>query len=209
MLQGFILGLSNGTACLASCAPIMLPYLLGEGKSIRNNLSDLIFFLSGRLGGYLCFGILAWFIGRLFLSNPMVRSRFLGVSFLALGVILIVYNRTAKGRKCGFSTTANRLSQIISPDAWYYPFIFGLLTGINVCPPFLLVFTDALNSGSLIGSVLFFAAFFIGTSLFFIPLPFLGAFKTGPELKTIGQWALYLVAGYYLVKGFYCLGGIM
>lgn len=209
MFQGFVLGLSNGTACLASCAPIMLPYLLGQGKSIRNNILGLVIFLSGRLSGYLCFGMLAWCIGRLFLNNPLIRSRFLGISFLVLGVMLIVYTRTGNTRKCGLNKTAHLLRRVMSLDAWYYPFIFGLLTGINVCPPFLLVFTDALNTGSLLGSVMFFATFFVGTSLFFIPLPFLGAFETSPELKTVGQWALYLVAGYYLVKGIYCLGGIM
>jgi sulfite exporter TauE/SafE len=207
MLQGLILGLSNGTACLASCAPVMLPYILGGGKSIRNNLSDLLFFLSGRMSGYISFGILAWFTGRLLLHDPVIRSRFLGISFLALGVMLIVNNLTGNRRTCRLKNTANGLTKILSPDAWYYPFIFGLLTGINVCPPFLLVFTDAVNSGSLLGSVIFFATFFIGTSIFFMPFPLIGVLKNKVELKIVGELALYLIAGYYLFKGILSLGG--
>lgn len=61
-MQAFLLGLSNGAVCLAYCAPVLIPYLLGEGKRISRNFAVLIRFLAGRLLGYLLFGIMAWAI---------------------------------------------------------------------------------------------------------------------------------------------------
>ncbi len=209
MVQGFLLGLSNGTTCLASCAPVILPYVLGTGNTIKRNFMELLTFLAGRLVGYICFGILAWFTNQLLLSSPIIRSRFMGIAFLLLSLVLIVYNLTGNRQQCNIKNTMTNLNKIITPDTWYYPFFFGLLTGVNVCPPFLLVFLDATNSGSLIRSILFFTTFFVGTSVFFIPIPFLGVLKNRTELKTVGELALYLVAGYYLIKGIINLGGLM
>ncbi len=208
MLQGFILGISNSATCLASCAPIILPYLMSCGKTIRNNLSGLIFFLIGRLTGYISFAILAWFIGKKLLTNPVIRSRFTGTALITLSLFLIIYNLSGNHTKCRFKNTAN-INQIISPEAWYYPYIFGLLTGINICPPFLMAFTDAVDSNSLLGSILFFFTFFAGTSIFFIPLSFIGSKKYQSELKTVGEFSLYIIAVYYFFKGFLSIGGTL
>ena len=51
MLEGFILGLSSGVACIATCAPVLIPYLLGEGKGIVHNCWVTGQFLLGRLVG--------------------------------------------------------------------------------------------------------------------------------------------------------------
>ena len=207
MLQGLILGLSNGPACLASCAPVMLPYMLGGGKSIRNNLTDTVLFLFGRLAGYISFGILAWYISRLLINDPLIRTRVLGISFLIVGAMLISNNLNGSREKCPLKNAADGLTKCLSRDAWYYPPIFGLLTGINVCPPFLLVFADAVNSGSFWGSIIFFAAFFVGTSIFFVPIPLIGALKSNVEVKIVGELSLYLIAGYYLFKGILSIAG--
>ena len=54
-MQGFLLGLANGTTCLAFCAPVLVPFLLEEGKNVRQNLMTLFKFLGGRLwAAYSC-----------------------------------------------------------------------------------------------------------------------------------------------------------
>lgn len=65
MLQGFLLGLANGSSCLAYCAPVFVPYLLAEGQSVRRNVLALLQFLTGRLAGYALFAAVAWEAGRL------------------------------------------------------------------------------------------------------------------------------------------------
>jgi hypothetical protein len=48
--------------------------------------------------------------------------------------------------------------------------------------------------------LLFFATFFVGTSLYFVPFPFLGALRGHMALRTIGRLAAALVALYYLAR---------
>jgi len=50
-LQGFLLGLANGTTCLAFCALALIPFLMHEGQTVRQNLVTLVKFLGGRMGG--------------------------------------------------------------------------------------------------------------------------------------------------------------
>ncbi len=46
-MQGFVLGLSSGAACVAYCAPILIPYLLGEEKNVLQNALVISQFLGG------------------------------------------------------------------------------------------------------------------------------------------------------------------
>lgn len=209
MLQGFLLGISNSATCVASCAPVMLPYLMSDGKTVRKNLLDLAFFLSGRLTGYISFAILAWFTGKVLLNDLSVRGRFIGIAFIALSVTMIIYNLRKNHHRCQFQSTSKSLNNILQPNAWYYPYIFGLLTGVNICPPFLMVFTGAMDSSSLLGSIFFFLTFFIGTSIFFIPLSLVGSLKNKPEFKTVGELSLYIIAVYYLYRGILTIGGAL
>lgn len=63
-MQAFILGISNGAVCIAYCAPVLIPFLFGEGKGVWQNFSVVAQFLSGRLLGYLLFGVIAWAVGQ-------------------------------------------------------------------------------------------------------------------------------------------------
>ena len=63
MMQGFLLGLAVAPTCLAYCVPVVVPYLLGEGRErsapVRLRHGQ---FLGGRLCGYLAFAVLAWLV---------------------------------------------------------------------------------------------------------------------------------------------------
>jgi hypothetical protein len=74
---------------------------------------------------------------------------------------------------------------------------YGLLTGISLCPPFLAVFTGAVNSRTLLGSMTFFLTFFIGTSLFFVPLPFIGVLQKFQQIKLVGKVTAFVMSLYY------------
>ena len=83
----------------------------------------------------------------------------------------------------------------------------GFLTGLNLCPPFLLAVTDAASTGSLVQSLGFFFAFFLGTSVYFLPVPFIGHFSYAESLRTIGRFAAGLMALFYLYSGAILLAG--
>jgi hypothetical protein len=44
-------------------------------------------------------------------------------------------------------------------------------------------------------------AFFLGTSVYFIPIPFLGVFRRVSALQIVGRFAAVIVALYYLYVG--------
>ena len=83
----------------------------------------------------------------------------------------------------------------------------GLLAGLKLCPPMLLAFTDAASSGTLGGSLLLFLTFFLGTSLYFLPISLLGALTRLSDLRIVGRFAAVIVALYYLYSGILLVAG--
>jgi hypothetical protein len=74
----------------------------------------------------------------------------------------------------------------------------GFWAGLKLCPPLLLAFADAASAGTLAGSLVFFFAFFLGTSVYFVHLVFVGAFRHVSELRIVAKFAAVIVALYYL-----------
>jgi hypothetical protein len=204
-MQGFLLGLANGTSCLALCAPILIPFLLSEGDDIRQNLVTLLKFLCGRLGGYLLFALLAWAAGGLLLEAGGAQALLIGATYAGLSVLLLVavFQKGPARSKCALSEAQARFRR------WpaLIPVGMGLLAGLKVCPPLLLAFTDAASSGTLGGSLLLFVTFFLGTSLYFLPISLVGTLTRLPDLRLVGKFASVIVALYYLYSGVLLFAG--
>jgi sulfite exporter TauE/SafE len=204
-MKGFLLGLSNGAACLAYCAPSFVPLLMGEGKGVLRNYSLLVQFLSGRLAGYLLFAVLAWGVHQTLwpaLQEPILP---IAALYLLFSVLLIVYGFRSGSRKDSASCEKPQLNAIRSVFEGrrlvWLPVAAGFVTGLSFCPPFLLAFTGALEESNLVYGMLFFAAFFVGTSVFLFPLPLWGLFRKVAVLKTIGRMAAGLMGIYYFYYG--------
>jgi len=206
-MQGLLLGLANGTVCVAYCAPVLVPYLLGEGRSIATNFVVLSEFLLGRLSGYLLFSVMAWLTHRLLLENPSHRELILGAVYIVLSCMLVTYGFSKPAKECAADRTRSLLPQLLTRNPATLPLVLGFLTGLNLCPPFLLAFTGAAASMSLAQSVLFFAFFFVGTSVYFIPAPLVGSFRRVGGLRTVGKLAGVVVAVYYFYLGIVMFGG--
>jgi hypothetical protein len=79
--------------------------------------------------------------------------------------------------------------------------VLGLLTGLNFCLPFLMAVAGAADTGSLAGSLLFFVAFFAGTSVYFLPAPFIGLLRGAAFMSTVGKMAAGVAGLYYAYAG--------
>ena len=55
MIEGLLLGVSTGGSCLAFCAPVLLPYSIGEGKKVTGNLPQLAVFIWPADSSVTCF----------------------------------------------------------------------------------------------------------------------------------------------------------
>lgn len=206
MLQGFMLGIASGTACLAYCAPVLVPVLLGEGKNIQRNYIILGQYLGGRLGGYFLFALLAWAVG-FPLSGLQRREVVFGVVYIVLAVLLVYYGLSTHRTLCAGQILEQRSSKLAFNWPPVIPLVFGFLSGINLCPPFLLAFTEAADKATVWQSLLVFFTFFLGTSLYFLPIPLLGAFNRFDALQKVGKLAAIVVAVYYLYTGIIMIAG--
>lgn len=200
-LEGLLLGISSGAVCLAYCAPVLVTYLLAEGSSVLKNLFHLVFFLGGRLLGYLMFGFLAWIASLMILKVENYRDLIFGTAYIVLSITMILYSLGKMKTVCSGSVLNNKYPKAAVEKQMLYPVLLGFLTGINLCPPFLLAFTASSNSLSLLHSMGYFVMFFLGTTIYIIPLSFLGLAKKYEAMRTIARIAAIIISVYYLYTG--------
>ncbi len=199
-VKGLMLGLSSGAVCAAYCGPILVPYLLSRGGNILSNLLTILYFMGGRLAGYLLFAVLAWAAGMAAAASIRNEKAVFGVIYIVLASLMIFYGFKKTSVDC-----AGKRARFLSLTA--FPAVLGFLTGLNLCPPFLLAFTEAARMGVLWRSMLFFAAFFVGTSVYILPLAVLGLGRRVEALRYIGRLAAGVTGVFYLYFGILSLKG--
>jgi sulfite exporter TauE/SafE len=206
MLQGLLLGLANGASCLATCSPVLFPYLVSEGKPLRKNLFPLVLFLCGRLAGYLVFAVIAWQIGEVIRIDPRSGLIF-GIVYAMLACALIVYGFRPPNHACVAGSLGSRFHSSTAYRPLAMPALLGLLTGLSLCPPFIAALAGATGQTSLVSSLLFFISFFIATSLYLLPLPFAGLLGRFQEIRITARLAAGIVGCYYLYRGLIMIHG--
>jgi sulfite exporter TauE/SafE len=206
--EALVLGLASGPACFAACGPVLVPSLLTERAGFRTHARYLSAFLASRLVGYMIFAAVAWELGALVSLPPAQRLLMMGVVYLLLACVLLWYAYSAR-RSCAQPCAESKLVQIgdqknrgIAGAA-----ALGLLTGLNLCPPFLVAGIRAAQLGSMAAALLFFAIFFLGTSIWFVPFVGLGCIVRNQAVMTVARMAMALIALYYLSMGIAMLLG--
>lgn len=200
MLKGFILGLSSGGYCLASCIPVFVPYILSENKKTKWNFICLSKFMLGRLLGYVLFALLAWITGNFIIRQSHYKEFIFALSYIFLSFTLIIYTFSKSHRVCNIKYFSKFFNNSNKEKNFGTILLLGFLTGINVCPPFILAFSDAAFFSNVLSSILYFAAFFIGTAIYFMPIPFIGVLK-GKQIKLIGQMCSLVIGVFYMYSG--------
>lgn len=200
--EALVLGVASGPACVASCGPVLIPSLLAEDDGLRLNVRYLGAFLSARLAGYLLFAAVAWEVGTLLSMQTSMRSWVFAVIYLTLGCVLLRYAYSA-GHTC--ARVGQRVELVTIGTAGTHRIhgaaALGFLTGISLCPPFVAASVRAAESRSIAAAVLFFAIFFVGTSIWFIPFAGLGWVRRNDAVATIARMTMMLIALFYLYVG--------
>ncbi len=78
------------------------------------------------------------------------------------------------------------------------PFFVGLLTGVSICPAFLLAIARCLDTGGAMGGLLLFLGFFASTTLYLLPIAAISLLSHRKLFRAIGIGASVAVAGWYL-----------
>jgi len=234
-LEAFILGLSAGTSCIVTCAPVAVPVFLSRERKFGQNARHVGLFLGGRLIGYLIVGLLLGGIGAFVLGYvpPEFESRLLGYSNIAIGVVLTSEAILLNFPKAGICRILNRLPHAVPV------LVLGLLTGLSVCPPFIAAgmrvlgnsagiaiqtrgpagvveasvaagmtaagpgSATAAGSSAALGALsgaLYFLFFFLGTTVYFLPLLFI-PLRGGkmPALTLVARMSLFLIGIYFFL----------
>jgi len=205
LAEALALGLMSGPACVASCGPVVVPTLLAERSGLRLHGLYLSTFLATRLCGYLLFAVLAWEfgnLGNLATLPTSARSLVFGPIHLLLAGALLRYAYSV-GRTCDRSCKSAELVTIGAAGNHRIPgaAALGFLTGVSLCPPFVAAGVRAAEAASMVAAVLFFAAFFLGTSIWFVPFAALGWVRRNEAVITVARMAMVLIALYYFYAG--------
>lgn len=201
LMQGLVLGLSTGVTCITYCAPALIPNMMKQGSSTGENYIQLLKFLAGRLIGYLAFGMGAWAVSRLWTGAFTYGKLLTGLIYVVLAVALGLTAFIKVKSICAVHTLKGRILNFMGGGHKIYSLVIGLITGLNLCPPFLLALTQSVQAGSLINSLLFFLAFFIGTSVYLLPFPLIGIWKGNEIMKLIGRMSAGIAAIYFFYVG--------
>ena len=207
-VEALTLGLASGPACVAACGPVIVPSLLTERAGLRPNAHFLLAFLGARFLGYVLFAVAAWELGVLASLLPGSRMSLTGGVYVLLACALSWYAFSPK-RNCAHPCAGSKLVNIgetkmrgVAGAA-----VLGLLTGLSLCPPFVAAGIRAAGLGSIAGALLFFAAFFVGTSVWFVPFAGLSCVKRNEYVITVARMATVLIAFYYGSLGIVMLLG--
>jgi hypothetical protein len=205
--EALVLGLATGPVCLATCGPVVVPWMMVQPQGLRGHSRQLILFLAARLAGYLVFACAVWLLGS---AIPHVnRSEWTGRSWVMGGIqvllaaALVVYAAGWPHRRCVVAKTTGNLVQIgeASAPRRSGAMALGFLTGINLCPPFLVAGVRAAQLAHLSAALLFFFCFFAGTAVWFFPFLSLGFLKRTPAVVTVARMVAVLLACWYGFSG--------
>lgn len=202
-IKAFMLGLSLSPVCLFTCTPLVVPYVLSEGNGFMRSLSVSLNFLLGRFMGYLSVGAFAWYVSKAIFRNESVKDIISGISFFVLAAFL-VHHALVKSKNGACGCGAETGGTAAGPAAGFFSKTalgLGFLTAFNICPPILIAVFEAANKRGILSAMLFYVAFFAGSSIYFAIVPFLGAACRGKTAINIGRVCAVGIGAYYLYQG--------
>ena len=201
VIQALLLGLSTGLYCATACFPLLLSALFtrnaGPWKGPAAGIGQ---FLAGRLAAYALVGAVAGLAGRL-------ASGFHGIPALAVALVYVVSGALMAAQGIVESFPHAKACAAMSKgfrNPAFMP-LLGFLTGINICPPFVLAFSAAVDLGGVLRSILFFAIFFLATSIYMVPFLFsgfasrMGAVRKAARLLSVAIGAYFALLGGYRI----------
>jgi len=195
IIQPFLLGISTGIFCFTYCVPFIAPYLASEERKLGRNFKIILEFTFGRLSGYILFGAIFGYLGEK-ISNQAVNL-ILIISLMLLSVVLIFYALgflKSKGIFCSAKYIKFKEKS---------PILMGFLMGINICPPFLMSLAYVFTLHSALKGIIYFLMFFAGTTLYFLPITFLGFLGKMKEFRLVARISGLIVGMAFLVYGIY------
>jgi sulfite exporter TauE/SafE len=199
IFQPVLLGLSSGIFCMSYCFPFLAPFVVLEERKLKENFKVILKFIFGKLFGYLLFGAIFGYLGEK-ITNKTV-DLFFFFALAGLSFLLILYSFGLMGEKRGICLGSKFKKTT--------PFLMGFLMGINVCPPFLMAINYVFLQHAFFEGILFFFLFFLATTIYFLPITFLGFLNKIKEFRMVARISGILVGLMFLFYSFYRIAKII
>lgn len=151
-------------------------------------------FLCGRLLAYITIGSILMGI-----SSVIKMPKEVGTySLLLLGLLMLLNAFVKMPSYClkgvGFKAKVRKaMPKLLLPT-------LGFVSALNVCPSMIAVTGVTLNASSFIDGLLTFILFFVGSSMFMVPLPLVSLVSNKQAIATIGKFASLIVGTVLIVK---------
>jgi sulfite exporter TauE/SafE len=192
LAEGFILGLSTGISCLATCGPVYTPYLMQFDRNLVKNLLVICELSAGRFLAYLVVGAVAGLFGKHIDFDGKGQIMTFGYILFSVFLLITVFRTHHRDHHCYIDKA--KKSAILDR-----PVVLGILTGVNICPPFLLALTKAFEGSGPVAGMVLFSSFFAGTTLFLLPLSAFGILGCKPVFRAIARWGAVSVSVWFLI----------
>jgi hypothetical protein len=183
---------------------VLLPWLAAEPRDLGTTGRLLAVFLGGRLAGYLAFAVVAWAAGLAIPLDLRTRTLVFGLANFGLAALL-GFAAWVPRRRCAKAPEEHRtrLYQIGAGDRFRPPaaLTLGFLTGLNLCPPFVAAGVRAAATHSLPAALAFFALFFAGTSVWFLPSLAVSPLRRFSALPVVARMTMAALSIYYAYLG--------
>ncbi len=201
--EALVLGLATGPVCLATCGPVVVPWMMVQPRGVRLHSRQLLLFLAARLAGYMVFAAAVWLVGSSIPRAWTGRTWEVGGIQLLLAAGLVVYAVGWPHRRCGATKATSELVRIgETPRPMRSGALaLGFLTGINLCPPFLVAGLRAAQLEHLWAALFFFVCFFAGTAVWFLPFLSMGLVQRTPAVVTVARMVAVMLACWYGFSG--------
>jgi sulfite exporter TauE/SafE len=192
ILGPLLAGLSTGVFCCATCYPFLAPVFAAEDRGARATGKVWLQFLLGRLAGYVLFGAAIGWLGERFGGPALSLLSNLGMMLMA--ALLIFY-------AAGFRRPPGSFCAAGSRSAATTPALLGFLLGLHACPPFLMSVAYVFTLHSMLKGIVYFLVFFCATTVYLIPLLFVGLLGRMPEFRRAARASALAVGILFLVYG--------
>ncbi len=195
MIEGLLIGLSVGASCLASCGPLVVSVIMKNAPTTMGAYAYLGKFLGGRLMAYMT---IALAIG--LMNNVEWQTRnFVATTSLLAGALMLANAFVKLPTRCAKGKGIKNLVRQHAPHI-YVPTL-GFISAINACPPIVATATSAIGASTMSEGMMTFVMFFIGSSVYMLPLPLISMAKDKGALQTIGKFASAIVGIVMITKG--------
>jgi len=196
VIEALLAGFSTGLFCGTTCLPFMAPYLVAENRGFSSTALIWLQFMLGRLGGYILFGALFGYLGQ-----KITQSGFNLISvacMMLMSLVLLLYAVGLFKPKWDFCLGHAPLKKKV-------PVVMGFLMGVNICPPFLMSAAYVFTLHSTLKGIVYFLIFFAATSVYFLPMIFLGFLGRMNEFRFVARASAIAVGILFTVYGIFAI----